>query len=303
MAKVKEVLNRIQSVKSAQQITQAMKLVAAAKLNKAREHVLNMRPYVDKLNELLARISSSKEGTLSSPYMEKRDVNKILWVVIASDKGLCGPFNTSLFKYIAAYLERSGDDLLAKLDVLVVGKKSYDYFKALEYGVNKSFLNLLHRLTFEKSYEAAQFILNAFKNQQYDKVELIYNYSENAAKQVVKVEPFLPIDQLEGSPSSLKQEVADAARPAQEEYIYEPTKDSLFSTLIPKTLQVRFYKALLESNVAEQNSRMMAMTKATDNAEELLKELKLTYNRTRQAGITKEILEVVGGAEALSAGH
>jgi len=298
MAKIKEILNRINSVKSTQQITQAMKMVAAAKLSKARESALQMRAYTERLNKMMDKVVHNNKKQQASPYAAVRKIKKELVVVITSDRGLCGPFNTSLLKYISRYLKEKAPENVNKLDVLVIGKKAEDYFKGQPWKFTNEYVNLLHPINFNASCEAATFILDSFLSGTYDKVELLYNFAENVASQVPHVEPFLPLvktDDLVEKPHEKKDQGID--------YIYEPSKEEIFEAIIPKALKIRFFKALLESNVAEQSARMVAMTKATDNAEELLKDLRLTYNRTRQAGITKEILEIVGGAEALSGGH
>ncbi len=295
MANLKEVKGRIKSVTSTQQITKAMKMVAAAKLRKAQDRILQMRPYSDKMSSIIQNVvmGTDTEG-FENPYGEQRPVNNVLLVVVTSDRGLCGAFNSNVFKYTKAmiedrysYLQRSGN-----VKILPVGKRSYEYFKKRGYKVIGDYYELFHHLTFEKVREAAEHAMNGFLDERFDKVEIIYNEFKNVATQVLQHEQFLPIPPPD----------EDEPKPKEVDYIFEPSREVFFEEMIPNSLRIQFYKALLESNASEHGARMTAMDQATDNAGELLKELKLTYNRTRQAAITKEILEIVGGAEALSQG-
>ena len=291
MANLKEVKGRINSVMSTQQITKAMKMVAAAKLRKAQDRITQMRPYSQKLSEIIQHVPSSGRDHLNSPYAVERKISSVLLIVISSDRGLCGAFNSSVFKYVKALtaekysqVEQDGG-----LEILPVGKRSYEYFKKRRYLVNDAFYELFEKLNFDEARKVAEFVITSFEEGRYDCVEIIYNEFKNVATQVVQNEQFLPFQELG---------VADTV--SSTEYIYEPSTAFISNELIPHSLKAQFYKALLESNASEHGARMTAMDKATENADELLKDLRLSYNRTRQAAITKEILEIVGGAEALA---
>ncbi len=290
MANPKEVKGRITSIVSTQQITKAMKMVAASKLRKAQDRIIQMRPYSHKLSQIIQNVSASVESSnVNNPYASDRSAKSVLLVVVASDKGLCGAFNSSVLKYtgnlIAKNHKYAQDN--GALEILPIGRKAYEYFKKRKYLIHDKYYRLLENLNFDNAREAAEFVMGSFVDGRYDKVEIIYNEFRNIAIQIVRNEQFLPF----------KKEVAGGPS----EYIYEPSEKFIFNDLVPKALKIQFYKALLESNAAEHGARMTAMDKATENADELLKELRLTYNRTRQAAITKEILEIVGGAEALVA--
>lgn len=296
MANLKEVKNRINSVVSTQQITKAMKMVAAAKLRKAQDGIIQMRPYAQKLTSILQNVSGSSDADMDNPYAEKREGEKILLVLVTSDKGLCGGFNTNIFRKLNALLtdEFKTQHEAGSVSFMAIGKKSADYLKRRKFPFNADFNHLFGELSFDNTRTAAEFVMEQFVTGKYDQVYLLYNEFKNVATQIVKAEQFLPIDQ-----SAL---AGDDSSAIGFEYIFEPSKAYIEQELIPKSLKVQFYKALLESNASEQGARMTAMDKATENAGELLKGLRLTYNRTRQAAITKEILEIVGGAEALEAG-
>ncbi len=289
MANLKEVKGRIQTVTSTQQITKAMKMVAAAKLRKAQDRITQMRPFAQKLTDIMKNVSASS-GEVENPYAEERGISSVLLVVMSSDRGLCGAFNSSIFKYTKALIAEKYSSVEAEggLEILPIGKKAYEHFKKRRYQVNDQFHHLFESVNFDDVSEAASFVMNAFTERQYDKVEIIFNEFKNVATQIVKNEQFLPIQESETEGE------------ATNDYIYEPTQEDIFRELVPKSLKIQFYKAILESNASEHGARMTAMDKATENADELLKELRLTYNRTRQAAITKEILEIVGGAEALA---
>jgi len=282
MPSIKEVKNRIGSVKSTQQLTKAMKMVAAAKLKKAQDKVLQLRPYSKKLNEILSNLSGSVNNNL---FVEK-DVKNVLVVIISSDKGLCGSFNSNLIKQFTLFCNNLNTK---SISVLPIGKKAHDLFKKSEYNLILDYWQSLNGFDYEKSSEICDYIVSSFLNSKYDKVSLIYNEFKNVAVQNSVVDDFLPVIPEESEISEVNNN-----------YIFEPNKNKIVNNLIPQTLKTQFLKAVLESNASEQGSRMTAMSQATDNAGELLKELKLTYNRTRQAAITKEILEIVGGAEALN---
>ncbi|MEM6641726.1 MAG: ATP synthase F1 subunit gamma [Bacteroidota bacterium] len=295
MANLKEVKGRINSVKSTQQITKAMKMVAAAKLRRAQDRITQMRPYSQKLSEIIQNVAASQPEESQNPFAEERAVEKVLLVVISSDRGLCGAFNSSVFKYIRNLIEKDYKSLqdANALTILPIGKKSVEYFKKRKYNLIEDYGHLMEKLDFEGARSAAEMVMDSFKSAEFDRVEIVYNEFKNVATQVVQREKFLPIGSLND------QDKADANAT---EYIYEPSQNQIFDELLPKSLKIQFYKTLLESNASEHGARMTAMDKATENADDLLKDLRLTYNRTRQAAITKEILEIVGGAEALAQG-
>jgi F-type H+-transporting ATPase subunit gamma len=291
MPSLKEVKNRITSVVSTQQITKAMKMVAAAKLRRSQDRIIQMRPFAQKLNSMLKNLSAAQlNNDGDNWYSIVREEKKILIVAISSDRGLCGSFNSSVFKGVNRLIDEKYADQFRKgnVTVLTVGKKSADYFGKRKCALVGDFTLIFSSISFENVSRAADFIMTAFKEGKFDKVEIVYNEFKNVATQILRAEQFLPI-----------------LPPAQEktsdqiDYIYEPSQEEIISGLIPKALKVQLYKAVLDSNAAENGARMTAMDKATENAGELLKQLRLTYNRTRQAAITKEILEIVGGAEAL----
>ena len=292
MPSLKEVKSRIASVTSTQQITKAMKMVAAAKLRRAQERILRMRPYSSKLTAILQNVSSGSDLDVGNPYADERPVEKVLVVAITSDKGLCGPFNSNVFKAVSNLVEEKYQQVKdsGNLTIMPIGKRALEFYQRRSRNNVEDYGMLFNNLTFKHAREAAEQAMNGFVDGTYDQVILVYNEFKNVATQVLRTEQLLPMvpqmDEDEGS------KVTD--------YIYEPSMVEIVEELIPKSIKLKFYTALLESNASEHGARMTAMDKATDNAGELLKELKLTYNRTRQAAITKEILEIVAGAEALS---
>lgn len=293
MANLKEVKNRIQSVSSTQQITKAMKMVAAAKLRRAQDAITQMRPYVQKLTSIIGNVSKSVDtGDISTPYTEEREIESVLLVVESSDRGLCGGFNSNSFKHAKAIIAEkyAGYDVT----IMPIGRKALEHFQKRGYKVIDTYAELFGKLNFEDARSAAQFIMDEFEKKEYDQVEIIYNEFKNVATQIIRNEQFLPIKQEESD--------QDTGVATGTDYIIEPNEEEIFTRLIPNSLKIQFYKTLLESNASEHGARMTAMDKASENADELLKELRLTYNRTRQAAITKEILEIVGGAEALAQG-
>ena len=295
MANLKEVKNRISSVKSTQQITRAMKMVAASKLRRAQDRLLQMRPYADKLRQLLANVSRNLSEDNTSVYATERDVRNVLLVIFSSDRGLCGAFNSNIFRSTRQFISNEYEtyERNNRLFVMPVGQKAYDYYNKRGYQTINDFHELFGEQTFENVQNAASFAMKEFEQGRYDKVLLVYNRFKNVAQQTVTVEQMLPIQAL----SEEQQEADPNETPI--DYIYEPNEEFVVQNLIPQSLKIQFYRAYLESNASEQGARMTAMDQATDNAGELLKDLKLTYNRTRQAAITKEILEIVAGAEAL----
>lgn len=297
MANLKEVKGRIQSVTSTQQITKAMKMVAAAKLRRAQDRITQMRPYSQKLSSIIGNVSAGVDTSkVENPYAELRSVQKVLIVVVTSDRGLCGGFNSNVFKHVKSVIAEKYEDVekAGNLTIMPMGKKAYDFYRKRGFKMVDDYHLIFGNLDFTHSMEASDFAMEGFLNGTFDKVEIVFNEFKNVATQIVRQEQFLPIETKE-------EESADEDS-ATSDYIFEPSQDFIFSEIIPKSLKVQFYKTLLESNASEQGARMTAMGQATDNAGELLKELKLTYNRTRQAAITKEILEIVGGAEALAKG-
>jgi F-type H+-transporting ATPase subunit gamma len=291
MPSLKEVKNRITSVVSTQQITKAMKMVAAAKLRKSQDRIIQMRPFAQKLNSILKNLSAAQlNADGDNWYSHVREEKKILIVAVSSDRGLCGSFNSNIFKGVNRLIEEKYSDQFSKgnVTVLTIGKKSADYFGKRKCALIGDFTLLLSGLSFSNVSRAAEFIMEEFKAGKYDKVEVVYNEFKNVATQILRIEQFLPI---------LPPKADNTGH--QVDYIYQPNQEEIMTGLIPKSLKVQLYKAVLDSNAAENGARMTAMDKATDNAGELLKQLRLTYNRTRQAAITKEILEIVGGAEAL----
>ncbi|WP_456459595.1 ATP synthase F1 subunit gamma [Reichenbachiella sp.] len=296
MANLKEVKNRISSVTSTQQITSAMKMVAAAKLKRAQDKITQMRPYSQKLTGLLQNVSAGMEDSSDNIYGQEREVNNVLLVVVSSDRGLCGAFNNNVFKATVNLIEEkySYESKHDGVHILPLGKKAFEFFSKRNYQVVDNFYGIFGDLSFDQAKVAAEYVMKSFVDGDYDKVELVYNEFKNVATQILQVEQFLPVEQVEATA-----EEAESAFTNQE-YIYQPSMQYVVEELIPKSLKVQFYKAALESNASEHGARMTAMDQATDNAGEMLKALKLTYNRTRQAAITKEILEIVGGAEALA---
>jgi F-type H+-transporting ATPase subunit gamma len=284
MANLKEIRNRITSVSSTMQITSAMKMVSAAKLKKAQDAITAMRPYAEKLTELLQNLSATLDGDVGGEFTTQREVKNVLLVAITSNRGLCGAFNANVIKAI-----KSRTDFYAgkNVDVYAIGKKGNDGLaKTCKITDNKS--NVFDNLTFENVADIADDLTQKFLSGQYDRIELVYNQFKNAATQIVMTEQFLPLTPIETKSSS-----------TTVDYIYEPKKEEILLNLIPKSLKTQLYKAIRDSFASEHGARMTAMHKATDNATELRNQLKLTYNKARQAAITNEILEIVGGAEAL----
>ena len=284
MANLKEIRNRITSVSSTMQITSAMKMVSAAKLKKAQDAITAMRPYAEKLTELLQNLSTTLDGDIGGEFTTQRDIKKVLIVAITSNRGLCGAFNSNVIKEV-----KNRADLYAgkQVDVFAIGKKGNDGLKKL-LTVTENQSTIYDDLSFDKVAIIAEAITEKFVSGEYDKVELVYNQFKNAATQIIQTEQFLPLAPV----------VSDAPT-SSGDYIFEPSKEEIVLTLIPKSLKTQLYKAIRDSFASEHGARMTAMHKATDNATELRDQLKLTYNKARQAAITNEILEIVGGAEAL----
>ncbi|MEA5428048.1 ATP synthase F1 subunit gamma [Arcicella lustrica] len=293
MASLKEVRNRIVSVNSTQQITKAMKMVSAAKLRRATDAITQMRPYSKKLTEMIATVSANAEGAKENPYTIVRNINKVLVIVVTSDRGLCGAFNANVGKAAVSLIaEKYAEQQAAgNVEIMALGKKGGEYLSRRGYNVNTQYADIFTKLSFANVRIAAEAAMKGFEEGKYDVVELVYNEFKNVATQILKTEQVMPI--VEKKDEKVKASSVD--------YIFEPSEEEIINELIPKALKLQIFKAVLESNASEHGARMTAMDKATDNAGELLKELKLQYNRSRQAAITNEILEIVGGAEALAA--
>ena len=291
MPNLKEVRNRIVSVGSTMQITSAMKMVSAAKLKRAQDAITQMRPYANKLQEILQNVSSSLD-TSENAYARTATEKSVLLVAISSNRGLAGGFNANVIKKTWSLIKN--DYQGQKVSVICIGKKANDAFKRTEYNIHGTDLpnnlnEIFDRLTYDNVAPIAEKIMETFVNKEFDKVVLVYNQFKNAAVQIVQDEQFLPV-----------QASANASTTTSTDYIFEPSKEFIVSDLIPRSLKTQFYKALLDSLASEHGARMTAMHKATDNAKDMLRDLKISYNKARQTAITTEILEIVAGAEALN---
>ena len=295
MASLKEVRARISSINSTQQITKAMKMVAAAKLRRAQDNITQLRPYAQKLGQMLSTVSAGAETALESPYKQIRNIDRVLLIVITSDRGLCGAFNTNAIKAALSLIEDkyASQARLGNVEIMAIGKKGAEAFQRRGFKVNNNYVDTFSSLNFAHVRAAAEEAMTGFVKGNYDVVEIVYNEFRNAAVQVVRTEQMLPI--VSAAPANQAAVASSAVN-----YIFEPSEEEIITELIPKTLKIQLYKGVLDSNAAEHGARMTAMDKATENAGELLKALRLVYNRTRQAAITTEILEIVGGAEALA---
>jgi F-type H+-transporting ATPase subunit gamma len=287
---LKEVRNRIKSVQSTQQITKAMKMVSAAKLRRAQDAIIQMRPYAQKLQEMLSNIVGNAEGDINLALAKERPIEKVLIIVITSDRGLCGGYNSNLIKLAKSDIKEKYASQFAKgnVTILPLGKRGYEHFLKNRYQIVDKYWNIFSDLSFENVVGAAKYALEAFSKGEVDAVDLIYSEFKNAATQKFIAEPFLPV------PKS-----APAKGNTKADFIFEPGKEVLLQELMPKILNTQLYKAILDANASEHGARMTAMDKATDNAQELLKSLKISYNRARQAAITTELTEIVSGAAAL----
>ena len=290
MPNLKDIRNRITSVGSTMQITSAMKLVSAAKLKRATDNIVQLRPYADKLRELLQNVSATLEAEVGGALTEEREVNKVLLVVINSNRGLCGGYNSSIIKKVNALL---ASELVGKhVEILAIGKKANDTFSKTQ-TIYKNASSIWDNLNFADVAEIADDLVEKFTAGDFDQIRIIYNQFQNAAVQIVQDEQFLPV--------VLEKTEEEANNSAELDYIFNPSKEEILRDLIPQTLKTQLFKAVLDANASEHGARMTAMHKATDNASELQKGLKIQYNKARQAAITNEILEIVGGAEALNA--
>jgi F-type H+-transporting ATPase subunit gamma len=287
MANLKELRSRITSVSSTMQITKAMKMVSAAKLNRAQNAIENMRPYAEKLNELLQSLSASLDNDTSSPYSNHREVKNVLVIAISSNRGLAGAFNTNIVKRVRSLIDETYAG--QSVDIISIGKKAGDVLRKKR-EIKSSHNDIYDDLSYEDVAAIAEHLMEMFKSEKYDKIELVYNSFKNAATQIVTTEQFLPI-----KPASKR-----GGESISSDYIFEPNKIEIVEDLIPKSLKIQLFKAIRDSVASEHGARMTAMHKATDNATELRDDLKLSYNKARQASITNEILEIVAGAEALA---
>lgn len=287
MANLKELRSRITSVSSTMQITSAMKMVSAAKLNRAQNAIEDMRPYAEKLSELLQSLSASLDDDTSSPYSQQREVEKVLIVAISSNRGLAGAFNSNIVKRVKTLLGETYSN--KDVDIVCIGKKAGDVLKKTK-PIKTSHNDIYDDLSYEEVAAIADEFMQAFKSGEYDKIELVYNSFKNAATQIITTEQFLPIKSADKR----------GGESISSDYIFEPNKVEIVEDLIPKSLKIQLFKAIRDSVASEHGARMTAMHKATDNATELRDDLKLSYNKARQASITNEILEIVAGAEALA---
>lgn len=283
---LKEVRNRIKSVTSTQQITKAMKMVSAAKLRRAQDAITQMAPYSRKLQEMLSNIVSSASADMELPLAAERSVEKVLLIAITSDRGLCGAYNANVIKLTRNTIAEKYAN--ASVSILPIGKKGYEYFLKNNYKVVDNYWNVFSHLSFDAVREAAVYAQQAFLNKEYDKVEIVYSQFRNAAVQNFVSEAYLPIPKVEKSEGD-----------KNSDFIFEPSKETLIEELMPKILNTQVFKAVLDANASEHGARMTAMDKASENANELLRNLKITYNRARQAAITTELTEIVSGAAAL----
>jgi len=293
MASLKEVRNRIVSVNSTQQITKAMKMVSAAKLRRATDAIVQMRPYAKKLAEMIATVSAKTDSTNENPFSKVREIKRVLIILVTSDRGLCGAFNANVGKAAIQLIQEKYSELNqnGQVEILTLGKKGAEYLSRRGYKLQTAHTGIYSKLNFINVKVIGEEVLEAFEKNEFDVVEVIFNEFKNVATQIIRTEQLLPLVEKQDD----KKVTASSI-----DYIFEPNEEDVINELIPKSIKLSIFRALLESNASEHGARMTAMEKATENAGELIKALKLEYNRSRQAAITKEILEIVGGAEALS---
>ncbi len=296
MANLKDIRTRISSVKSTQQVTNAMKMVSAAKLRKAQDAIIQIRPYAEKLNEILSNISSNLDSDIANKYAVRKKRERILIIAITSNRGLCGGFNSNVIKKTSELITLVYPEFYNKglVDIIAIGKKAVDGFKSKGIKVSKSYIDIYDNMNIASTDEIAQGVMDQYSEGDYDHVELVYNQFVNAAFQDITSEQFLPIKPAETPEMKSKRFRHRLV------YIFEPSMQEIADKIIPLALKIQFYKAFLDSVASEHGARMTAMHKATDNASDLIRELKLQYNQARQASITREILEIVSGANALS---
>jgi F-type H+-transporting ATPase subunit gamma len=293
MANLKEVRNRIASVSSTQQITKAMKMVSAAKLKRATSAIIQLRPYANKMKDILSNLSASMDGS-NSPYTQEREPNKVLIISISSNRGLAGAFNMNVIKTTNNLIAEKYSDQLRKgnVHIVAIGKKVQDFYEKRKFTVIGNNNELFSDLSFENTSKITESVMAAFAKGDFDRVELVYNQFRNAAVQILTTEQLLPVPKSDNL----------TAKTTQVDYILEPSQEEIVEQLIPKSIKTQVYKAVLDSHASEHGARMTAMDKATENAGDLLKALKLSYNQARQAAITTELTEIVSGAAALSNG-
>jgi F-type H+-transporting ATPase subunit gamma len=287
---LKEIRNRIKAFQNSQQITKAMKMVSAAKLRRAQDAIVQMRPYAKKLQEVLSNIVTDSDSGIGSNLAAERHVEKVLLIVITSDRSLCGAFNANIIKLAKQTIREkySAQSAKGNVSIWAIGKKGYDHFLKNNFKVSETYRDIFMHLNFENVQACAQAAVNAFEIKDFDAVEIVYSEFRNAATQIFTVERFLPIPKTQKKSGAKKSD-----------FIFEPSKQELISELMPKILNTQLYKAVLDSSASEHGARMTAMDKATENAQELLRSLRLSYNRARQAAITTELTEIVSGAAAL----
>jgi F-type H+-transporting ATPase subunit gamma len=293
MPNLKEVRNRIASVKSTQQITSAMKMVAASKLRKAQNAILQLRPYAAKIQEILQDVSSSLENTGESPYSNVREIKHILLIPVTSNRGLCGAFNSNIIKATNGLIQKNYHSFFQKgqLNLITIGKYATEFYTKNKFPVIESMDQIYDNLSFDNVSKISGKIMDEYAEGKYDRIDIIYNQFKNATVQKLIVEQYLPVET-----NTVQKHQGKAIA---NDYIFEPSREKIVTELIPKSLKIQFFKAILDSYASEQGARMKAMHQATDNATELLKELRLSYNKARQSAITKELLEIITGAEAL----
>lgn len=299
MANLKEIRGRIKTVKSTQQVTKAMKMVAAAKLRKAQDRMIQLRPYALKLREIIGNVVSVLDAQdIPSDLVRAREVNNLLVVLVTSNRGLAGPFNANIIKHTFAHLQQHYADEMenGRVQFICMGRKGYEFFQKRGFNVNGQNFDVFTDLTFERVNEVTEMVFEKYRSGEVDKVYLAFNEFQNVMSQVRRADVLLPL-----SVDSISEEEEEAQAKLRSDYIFEPGKEEILTDLIPKALRTQVFRAVLESNAAEHGARMVAMDSATENAEELLRTLKLSYNKARQASITKEILEIAAGADALEA--
>lgn len=293
--KLKEVRERIKSVQSTQQITKAMKMVSAAKLRRAQQAITEMRPYANRLGKMMKNIVSNLEGDIKSPYVEKREVNKVAIIVITSNRGLCGAFNTNIIKEAISKIENEyfAQKQQKNITLIFVGKKGFDVLKKryADQTIIEDYIDLFSDLSFENISRVSQYVMDGFTARQFDAVDVCFGQFRNAAVQEPRCVGFLPVQPVQKTDNNSEM---------KSDYLFEPSKESLLDELLPSILQTTFQKFILENHASEHGARMTAMDNATSNADELMKELKINYNKARQEAITKELSEIVGGAAALN---
>ena len=292
MPGLKEVRIRIASVNTTKQVTSAMKMVSAAKLRRAQTAILKLRPYANKLNELISNLSTGADVSDEVVYFKTRPEKKVLLVVVSSNRGLCGAFNSNIMKTAVAHIQDNftKQQQGGALDIITIGKKATEFFSKRGYNVTENLDSIYDKLSYETAGAVAQKLMDMYAKGTYDRIDIVYNQFKNAVTQILKVEAFLPIRKLQTSETKTK---------TNTDYIFEPSQEEILTDLVPRSLKIQIYKAILDSWASEQGARMSAMQKASDNADELIKSLKLSYNKARQASITREIIEIVSGVNAL----